>query len=123
MTPTFLNKTEKHDRSCLTMASFSVSPGPRRGGRLGHISPVGMHGRLRAHSARAASRQTPDTASVVSGMNVDEEGISSPHDHAGRKEAIFARSNEMTVSSYAVLPVEVKQVLKVAGAFINSLRH
>jgi len=106
------------------MASFSVSPGPRRGGRLGHISPTGMHGRLRAHSARAASRQTPiasDSASVGSGMNVDEEGTPPLHDHAGRKEAIFARSNEMIVSSYAVLPVEVKQALKVTGTCMNGL--
>lgn len=59
-----------------------------------------------------------DNASVPSGMDVDE-GSSVFTERSGLRaspEVVFARSNELSVSCYANLPVEVKQVLKNAGA-------
>lgn len=107
------------------MATFSPSPAPRRSNRLRPAgNSPGATRRIRVGSSRPTSRlATPvraerhpfanDAASVTSGMDVDE----GPSERAARgAEAVYAKSEELSVSFYTHLPVEVKQVLKNAGA-------
>jgi len=119
------------------MATFSPSPAPRRTThrhitpRPAGTSPPITARRTRLGSSKPSSRRgTParnttaqerlpyinDGSSVMSGMDVDDDGASSSVMHAPPKlETLFAKSDELSVAFYANLPVEVKQVLKNAG--------
>lgn len=48
-------------------------------------------------------------------MDVDDDNTSLIFERAIRSETVFAKSQQMAVSFYSNLPVEVKQVLKSAG--------
>jgi nuclear pore complex protein Nup133 len=54
-------------------------------------------------------------------MDVDEAESVATERNATKVlgEAIYAKSDEMTVSFYASLPVEVKQVLRNAGMLLS----
>lgn len=54
-------------------------------------------------------------------MDIDEtESVATERSVAkAYGETIYAKSDEMTVSFYASLPVEVKQVLRNAGMLLN----
>lgn len=49
-------------------------------------------------------------------MDVEEGGIAI-FERNVRHETVFAKSEELLVTLHSHLPTEVKQVLKVAGAF------
>lgn len=51
-------------------------------------------------------------------MDVDEDMM---HEHT-KNENLFAKSSELTAAFYSHLPVEVKQILKNAGAPFNGTR-
>lgn len=57
-------------------------------------------------------------------MDVDDDNTSLIFERAIRSETVFAKSQQMAVSFYSSLPVEVKQVLKNAGLinFFSSTR-
>ncbi|KAJ6630853.1 hypothetical protein B0H10DRAFT_2160229 [Mycena sp. CBHHK59/15] len=103
------------------MATFSPSPAltPRPRHRQFQNSPPR---RNKAPGSRLAtpSRATPfGNESIVSAMDVDSV-------HSDRSfqrpsvETIFAKSEELSVSFYANLPVEVKQVLKNADFYSDA---
>jgi len=107
------------------MATFSPTPASRRVSRApgrGH-SPT-----RRSYGGRAA--YTPghlvhDTASLASAMDVDERSSVATDKSFSRigGDLVFSRTEEMSVSYYASLPLEVKQVLKTSGASINDHRR
>jgi len=105
------------------MASFTSPPGtptsltryssrvrqspissPRRSSRL--VTPT---------STRLSSPSINDQQNTF--VDVDETVFIRTEKGATRKysETIFAKSGELTISSYASLPVEVKEVLRNAG--------
>ncbi|KAH9484254.1 Nucleoporin nup132 [Psilocybe cubensis] len=98
------------------MATFSPSPAPRRSSRL-HTrgnSPVRSQ---RPH--RLAAEPTlilNDSNSVASAMDIDERSSLITDRSLSRigGEMIFAKTEEMSVSFYANLPLEVKQVLRLS---------
>ena len=99
------------------MATFSPSPTPRRSSRL---QTRGNSPSRRSQITRRVP--TPlhfpsDAASNASAMDVDERG-STLTEHSSRmaSDSIFAKTPEMSVSFYANLPLEVKQVLRTSGA-------
>jgi nuclear pore complex protein Nup133 len=114
------------------MATFSPSPTPRRSTRLrpqanspprrirvGNSS--GSASRLATPVRGAGYLSVDDNASIASGMDVDG-GNSVISDRSGSRQAgeiVFAKSDELSVSFYTDLPVEVKQVLKNAGVFVS----
>ena len=51
----------------------------------------------------------------MAGMDVDDEGTSLIFERAIRTETVFAKSQQLAVSFYSNLPVEVKQILKNSG--------
>jgi len=53
-------------------------------------------------------------------MDVDDEATSLIFERAIRTETVFAKSQQLAVSFYSNLPVEVKQILKSSG---KSLFH
>ncbi|KAJ7905514.1 Non-repetitive/WGA-negative nucleoporin C-terminal-domain-containing protein [Mycena olivaceomarginata] len=86
------------------MATFSPSPTPRRSLRHRQLQNSPPK-RTKAPGSRLAtpSRGTPfGNDSIASAMDVDSK-------------TLFAKSDELSVSFYANLPVEVKQILKNAG--------
>lgn len=107
------------------MATFSPSPAPRRSTRIrppANSPPRRI--RVTGNSRTASRLATPaivtgDHGSVLSGMDVDEGSSVYTERASGRTsgEVTFARSDELTVSSYANLPVELRQVLKNAGMY------
>ena len=54
-----------------------------------------------------------DSASNFSGMDVDEDPVMS--ERVSKVETVFAKSDELLVSFYTHLPLEVTQSLKNAG--------
>ncbi|KAF8798054.1 hypothetical protein BYT27DRAFT_7203757 [Phlegmacium glaucopus] len=97
------------------MATFSPSPAPRRSSRL---QTRGNSPSRRPQIIRQAL--TPhhfpnDTASNASAMDIDERG-STITEISSRVagDSIFSKTAEMTVSFYANLPLEVKQVLRTS---------
>lgn len=48
-------------------------------------------------------------------MDVDDEAASLIFERAIRTETVFAKSQQLAVSFYSNLPVEVKQILKNSG--------
>jgi nuclear pore complex protein Nup133 len=129
------------------MATFQA-PAPRRSSRLGSRPPgysppvvqprrqrqlanpsTGQSSRLPTSRLTTPVRNTalnriPDDISVTSdgavGMDVDEEAASLIFERAIRTETVFAKSQQLAVSFYSNLPVEVKQILKNSG---ESLSH
>lgn len=101
------------------MATFSPSPAPRRSSRLRQKagSPVRKSSRLAAQktTARLGSPSQNDRQPTL--MDIDETESVATERSTTRAygEAIYAKSDELTVSFYASLPVEVKQVLRSAG--------
>jgi nuclear pore complex protein Nup133 len=121
------------------MATFS--PAPRRSSRVqsripGYSPPVVQPRRHRgagsnrptssrlttpirnAHESRLHSIRDDVSVSQASssgGMDIDDDNMSLIFERAIRTETVFAKSQQMAVSFYSNLPVEVKQVLKNAG--------
>ncbi|KAF9013861.1 hypothetical protein BDQ17DRAFT_1320576 [Cyathus striatus] len=106
------------------MATFSPSPAPKRSSRLRPQRGSSPPRRTRAvPGSDATSRvvtpvQPMQSFPYISGnptvasMDVDETGSSFGANPRLGGDVVFARSNEMLVTFYANLPVEVKQVLK-----------
>lgn len=51
-------------------------------------------------------------------MDVDDEATSLIFERAIRTETVFAKNQQLAVSFYSNLPVEVKQILKNSGEFL-----
>ncbi|KAF8077905.1 hypothetical protein FPV67DRAFT_1405325 [Lyophyllum atratum] len=113
------------------MATFSPSPAPRRStrNRPTAASPprrIRVTGNINSRTAsrlatpaRQPERIRPtDDASVLS-MDVDEAGsiLSERINLRVGGETLFAKSDQLAVSFYATLPLELKQVLKNADFF------
>lgn len=108
------------------MATFSPSPAPRRSAR-NRLAPNSPPRRIRVtgnsrNTSRLATpvRQpernfTNDNGSVS--MDVDEGGSTIADRLSSRPsgDTEFAKSDQLSVSFYATLPVELKQVLKSSG--------
>ncbi|KAG6814378.1 hypothetical protein H0H92_010964 [Tricholoma furcatifolium] len=111
------------------MATFSPSPAPRRitRSKLAATSPRALAssnatGRVNSRLATPVRNRPPaptDQDSVFSGMDVDEGGSSFSERPNSRvtTDTLYAKSDQFTVSFYASLPVELKQVLKNANFF------
>ena len=126
------------------MATFQTpTPTPRRSSRLGSRPPgysppvvqprrqrqlaipnSGQSSRLPTSRLTTPARNTVpnrvlDDISASSdgaaGMDVDEEATSLIFERAIRTETVFAKSQQLAVSFYSNLPVEVKQILKNSG--------
>ncbi len=99
------------------MATFSPSPAPRRSSRLQNRgnSPIKRINR----PAATPSQLTNDTNSIASAMDIDERASTITDRSLSRMgvDMVFAKTDEMSVLFYASLPLEVKQVLRVSGAF------
>jgi hypothetical protein len=113
------------------MATFSPSPTPRRSTRLRPPANSPPR-RIRVGNSSTSRFATPVRGTgylsvddnAISGMDVDE-GNSLASDRSTMRPAgdtIFAKSDELSVSFYTDLPVEVKQVLKNAGEPSNKSR-
>ena len=129
------------------MATFQTpTPTPRRSSRLGSRPPgysppvvqprrqkqlaipnTGQSSRLPTSRLTTPARNTapnriPDQTSVSSDgaarMDVDDEATSLIFERAIRTETVFAKSQQLAVSFYSNLPVEVKQILKNSGEFL-----
>ncbi|KAF5377077.1 hypothetical protein D9757_007737 [Collybiopsis confluens] len=104
------------------MATFSPSPAPRRVSRIprNNVSPP-RHPRIPNTNSRlnTPSRNT-DPASVASFMDIDERASSIGSERSHIKsgfEPVFAKSDQLTVSFYANLPLEVTQILRNADFY------
>jgi hypothetical protein len=102
------------------MATFSPSPAPR------HSSRLQNRGNSPLKRSQILRQPTPlhfpnDAASNASAMDVDERG-SAMSEQSSRvaSDLIFSKTHEMSVSFYANLPLEVKQVLRTSGASDSS---
>ncbi|EGO21494.1 hypothetical protein SERLADRAFT_451525, partial [Serpula lacrymans var. lacrymans S7.9] len=116
------------------MATFSQSPAPRRTHRHGSPvsgrTPPASRRRVAVGTSKPSSRMvTPshagdrhpfmhEDASVMSGMDVDENTIL--FTERTKTDMIFAKSEELSVTFYANLPMEVRQVLKNANFYGDS---
>ncbi|KAJ7285784.1 hypothetical protein C8J57DRAFT_1431461 [Mycena rebaudengoi] len=103
------------------MATFSPSPTPRRSARHRQLQNSPPR-RNKAPGSRLAtpSRATPfGNDSIASAMDVDSVHSDRSFQRQGI-ETLFAKSDEMSVSFYAHLPVEVKQVLKNADFYADA---
>lgn len=126
------------------MATFQTpTPTPRKNSRLGSRPPgysppvvqprrqrqlaipnSGQSSRLPTSRLTTPARNTGpsrnfDDISASSdggaGMDVDDEATSLIFERAIRTETVFAKSQQLAVSFYSNLPVEVKQILKNSG--------
>ena len=100
------------------MATFSPSPAPRRSSRLQTRGNSPSRRPQIIRQVLTPHHGPNDTASNASAMDIDERA-SSTTDHSSRvvaSDPIFSQTAEMSVSFYANLPLEVKQVLKTSGA-------
>lgn len=115
-----LSNKVKHGR-VIIMATFSPSPAPRRSSRLRQkaTSPVRKSARLATAQKTVARLSPPGLNDRLQPtlMDVDETESIATERSTTRVygETIYAKSDELTVSFYASLPVEVKQVLRSAG--------
>ena len=98
------------------MATFSPSPAPR------YSSRQQTRGNSPLKRSQNFRQPTPlhfpnEAASNASAMDIDERG-SAMSEQSSRvaNDLIFSKTQEMTVSFYANLPLEVKQVLRTSGA-------
>ncbi|KAJ7774554.1 hypothetical protein DFH07DRAFT_102982 [Mycena maculata] len=107
------------------MATFSPSPTPRRSFRHRQLQNSPPK-RNKAPGSRLAtpSRGTPfgdeSIASIASAMDVDSVASDRSFIQRPGVETVFAKSEELSVSFYANLPVEVKQVLKNADFYADA---
>ncbi|KAF7338280.1 Methyltransferase type 11 [Mycena venus] len=104
------------------MATFSPSPTPRRSLRHRQLQNSPPK-RIKAPGSRLAtpSRGTPfGNESIASAMDVDSVVSDRSFTQRPGVETIFAKSGELSVSFYANLPVEVKQVLKNADFYADA---
>ena len=100
------------------MATFSPSPAPR------HSSRLQTRGNSPLKRSQILRQPTPlhfpiDAASnaSASAMDIDERGSAiSEQSSRVASDFIFSKTQEMSVSFYANLPLEVKQVLRTSGA-------
>ncbi|KAG6900855.1 hypothetical protein C0993_009973 [Termitomyces sp. T159_Od127] len=111
------------------MATFSPSPAPRRSSRnkrpaatpprRTRAAPVNATGRVPSRLATPALSRPGDNGSIFSGMDVDEGGsvFSERQNLRLTGDILYAKSDQLAVSFYASLPVELKQVLKNADFF------
>ncbi|KAJ7449858.1 hypothetical protein FB451DRAFT_741132 [Mycena latifolia] len=103
------------------MATFSPSPTPRRSLRhrqLQHSPPKRNNPGSRLATP---SRATPfGNESIASAMDVDSVVSDRSFIQRLGAETVFAKSEELSVSFYANLPVEVKQVLKNADFYVDA---
>ncbi|THU89518.1 hypothetical protein K435DRAFT_969042 [Dendrothele bispora CBS 962.96] len=106
------------------MATFSSSPAPRRSSRL-HQNATSPPRRNRQNQNNSRLN-TPlrsavnDDVSLTPAMDVDDSNsITSDRSFMSisRAETIFAKSDQLSVSFYADLPVEVSQILKNADFY------
>ncbi|KAF5373775.1 hypothetical protein D9758_000587 [Tetrapyrgos nigripes] len=107
------------------MATFSSSPAPRRSARL--HQPATTPPRRNRPGQVGSRLNTPlrsvvnDNASLTPAMDVDSSRHGSVNSDrsfvAARAETIFAKSDQLSVSFYADLPVEVSQTLKNADFY------
>ena len=125
------------------MATFQTpTPTPRRSSRLGSRPPgysppvvqprrqrqlaipnSGQSSRLPTSRLTTPARNTVpnrvlddiSASDGAAGMDVDEEATSLIFERAIRTETVFAKSQQLAVSFYSNLPVEVKQILKNSG--------
>ncbi|KAG6866953.1 hypothetical protein C0991_003869 [Blastosporella zonata] len=104
------------------MATFSPSPAPRRSSRnklptTSRVAAVGRAPSRLATPLHQFDRSRPgDHGSVLSGMDVDEGGsvVSEKLITRAAGDPLYAKSDQLAVSFYAPLPVELKQVLRNA---------
>ncbi|KAJ7111560.1 hypothetical protein C8R43DRAFT_1091558 [Mycena crocata] len=104
------------------MATFSPSPTPRRSLRHRQLQNTPPK-RNKAPGSRLAtpSRGTPfGNDSIASAMDVDSVHSDRSFIQRPGVETVFAKSEELSVSFYANLPVEVKQVLKNADFYADA---
>ncbi|KAJ7219294.1 hypothetical protein GGX14DRAFT_591296, partial [Mycena pura] len=104
------------------MASFSPSPAPRRSLRHRQLQNSPPK-RTSAPGSRLAtpSRATPfGNDSVASAMDVDSVVSDRGFFQRPATETTFAKSNELSISFYANLPAEVKQILKNADFYADA---
>ena len=106
--------------SLVLMATFSPSPAPRRSSRLqtrGN-SPTRSQRSLRLAQTSTLNQLVDGTNSVASGMDLDDRASIFTDKSLSRmgSDILFAKTDEMSVSFYANLPLEVKQVLRTSGA-------
>ncbi|KAG6898380.1 hypothetical protein C0992_009055 [Termitomyces sp. T32_za158] len=111
------------------MATFSPSPAPRRSSRKKQPAATPPHrtrgafinttGRTTSRLATPALNRPGDNGSIFSGMDVDESGsvLSERQNMRVAADILYAKSDQLAVSFYANLPVELKQVLKNADFF------
>ncbi|KAI0797979.1 hypothetical protein C8Q75DRAFT_801881 [Abortiporus biennis] len=85
---------------------------PRPGGSSKAPSRLGTPARPGQSSHQERLQSVRDDESILSGMDVDEG--SDIFERNLRFETVFAKSEELLVSFYAHLPVEVKQILRNA---------
>ncbi|KAJ7632668.1 hypothetical protein FB45DRAFT_978375 [Roridomyces roridus] len=101
--------------------SFSPSPTPRRAFRHRALQSSPKRNKLPGSRLATPSRETPfGDESVASAMDVDSVGSDRSFVQRPGVEITFAKSEELSVSFYANLPVEVKQVLKNADFYTDA---
>lgn len=115
-----LSKVGLHCTSLVLMATFSPSPAPRRSSRLqthGN-SPTRSQRPLRLAQTSTLNQLIDGTNTVASGMDLDDRASIFTDKSLSRmgSDILFAKTDEMSVSFYANLPLEVKQVLRTSGA-------
>ncbi|KIK57777.1 hypothetical protein GYMLUDRAFT_45965 [Collybiopsis luxurians FD-317 M1] len=107
------------------MATFSPSPAPRRSARIprNNVQPTSPPRRLRVpntNSRLSTPNRNTDAGSVASMMDIDDRGSSVGSERSHIKsgiEHVFAKSDQLTVSFYANLPLEVSQILRNADFY------
>ncbi|KAJ7685205.1 hypothetical protein DFH06DRAFT_34186 [Mycena polygramma] len=99
------------------MASFSPSPTPRRSLRHKQLQNSPPK-RTKAPGSRLGTPFGND--SIASAMDVDSVASDRSFIQRTSVETVFAKSNELSVSFYANLPVEVKQILKNADFYLDA---
>ncbi|KAG2020222.1 methyltransferase type 11 [Coprinopsis cinerea AmutBmut pab1-1] len=109
------------------MATFSPAPAPRRSTRIQRqvVSPPPQR-RAQRSTQVTTSRATPnrlqrnvyyvDSLSPSNGMDIDEDSGNGT-ELSGPAETTYAKTEELSVSFYANLPIEVKQVLRNADFY------
>ena len=104
------------------MATFSPSPAPRHSSRL---QTRGNSPLKRSHIRQPTPLYFPnDAATNASAMDIDERGSAmSEQSSRAASDFIFSKTQEMSVSFYANLPLEVKQVLRTSGASESPAYH
>lgn len=114
------------------MSAFSPSPAPRRSVRnRPAVNSPPRRVRVTGNSRTTPRLATPvqhlnpnENASVLSSMDIDEASSIVTERAFARSggETTFSKSDELSVTLYAHLPVELKQTLRSAGMHVLSTR-